>query len=61
MNLSTIQTAVIAAVSQILSLVVAFGVMDSVTEGIVVSATTALVNAAFVVANAVENHGKPAA
>lgn len=59
-KLTTLQAAVLAAISQILSLFVAFGIMSSTTEGIVVSATAALVNAAFVIAQAIENHGKAA-
>ena len=56
--MQTVQSAVIAAVGQIVALIVAFGVMNNTLAGAVVSASTALVGAGFVVAQAIENHGK---
>lgn len=53
---SPIPAAIIAAVTQIVALVVAFGVIDNTTAGIVISAATATVNAAFLIANAMHAH-----
>jgi hypothetical protein len=58
MNLSTFQAAIIAAISQIAALLVSFAIINSTEAGVITSASMAIVNAAFVVGNAIENHGK---
>lgn len=61
MSLSNIQAAVIAAVTQIVALIVAFGVVNSQTAGVLIAACVSVVNAGFLVANSIENHGKTTA
>jgi hypothetical protein len=56
-HVTTVQAAIIAAATQIVSLLVSFAILSSAKQGIVISATTALVNAAFIIGQAVENHG----
>jgi len=58
-HVTTVQAAIIAAATQIVSLLVSFAILSSAKQGIVISATTALVNAAFIIGQAVENHGRP--
>jgi hypothetical protein len=57
--MATVQAAVIAAVTQAIALLVAFAVINSTQAGVIVATTVAVVNAAFLIANAIENHGKP--
>lgn len=56
MTLSNVQSAVIAAVSQIVGVIVAFGIIDSNSAGIVITASISVVNAAFLVASAIHAH-----
>lgn len=58
MSLSTIQAAVIAAVTQVVALLVGFAWITNTEAGAIISCATAVVNAAFVIAVAIENHGK---
>lgn len=58
MSLSTVQSAIIAALTQAVALVVAFGVINNTTAGVVISCATAVVNAAFVVGTALVEHAK---
>lgn len=51
-TLSITQSAIIAAVTQIVALVVGFGIVDSTVAGEIVAASTAVVNAAFILGNA---------
>lgn len=51
MTPSSLQAAIISAATQIVALVVGFGVLSSTTEGVVINAATALVNVAFLIAN----------
>ena len=48
---NSLQAGIITAVTQMIALVVGFGVLNSTVEGVVVSAATALVNVAFLIAN----------
>lgn len=57
MPLSSLQSAVIAVVTELVGLIAAFGVIDNETAGIAVSSATTLVVAAFVIANAIIHHG----
>jgi len=50
---SSVVAAVIAAVSQILALVVGFGIINSTQEGAIIALTTAAVNAGALIAHAV--------
>lgn len=59
MNPTSLQAAIIAAVTQVLALVVSFGVLSDTTQAVVISAVTALINAAFLVAHALHNAHKP--
>lgn len=59
--MQTIQAAIVAAITQAVALVVAFGVINNTTAGVIISASAAVVNAAFVVGQAIENHGKSTA
>jgi hypothetical protein len=54
----TVQAAVVAAITQAIALLVAFAVINSTQAGVIVATTVAVVNAAFLIANAIENHGK---
>lgn len=47
------QSAIIAAVTQIVALVVSFGVINSIEAGAIISASSAVVNAAFLIAAAI--------
>lgn len=48
---SSLQAAVITAVTQVAALLVGFAVLSSSTEAIVINAATAVINVAFLVAN----------
>lgn len=51
MTPTSLQAAIITAVSQIVALIVGFGILSSTTEGVVINAAAALVNVAFLIAN----------
>lgn len=59
--MSNIKAVVIAAVSQVIVLAVAFGVIDNTTAQALTAAAGSLVNAAFVIGAAIESHGKTVA
>jgi hypothetical protein len=50
---SSLQAAIIAAVTQIVALVVGFGLLKSTEQGVVVNAATSIVVVAFLIANSV--------
>jgi hypothetical protein len=50
---SITQTGVAAVVAQIIALVAGFGIIDNTTAGILISASTAVIAAVFVIINAV--------
>ena len=56
--MQTIQAAVIAAVTQIIAVIVGFGVINNTAAGTVVTAATAVVNLGFLLAGSIESHGK---
>lgn len=55
MSLSNIQAAIIAAVAQIVALLVSFAVVNSTEAGVIISSSTAVVNAAFLIATALHS------
>ncbi len=54
--ISSLQAAIGAAVTQIVALVVGFGVIDSSLEGIVINSAIAAINVGFLIANALHTH-----
>lgn len=50
---SSVTAAVIAALSQILALIVGFGIINSTQEGVIIGVTTAAVNAGALIAHAI--------
>lgn len=57
MPVSALQSAVLAILTEVVGLLVAFAVIDNNTATIVVSSATQVVAAAFVIANAIIHHG----
>lgn len=57
MPVSSIQAAVIAAVTAIIGLLVGFALLDEKTAGELVAAASTLIATAFVIANAIIHHG----
>ncbi len=53
-----VQTAVTAAVAQIITLVLAFGVITNTEAGVAITASSTVITAAVVVADAVIKHGQ---
>jgi hypothetical protein len=53
-----VQTAVTAAVAQIITLAVAFGLVNSTEASIAITASGTLINTAIVVADAIIKHGQ---
>ena len=56
--MENIQAAIVAAITQAVALIVAFGVINNTTAGVIISCASAVVNAAFVIGNALEQHAK---
>jgi hypothetical protein len=56
--MTNIQAAVTAAITQIVALVVAFGVVTNTEAGVIIAASTAVVNAAVVIGAAIEGYAK---
>lgn len=59
--MQTVQAALTALVSQVVTLVVAFGIINNNTAGAVASCVMAAINTGFVIAVSIENHGKAVA
>lgn len=54
-HLTISQASIVTFVTQLASFVAGFGVINSTEVGVIVSAATAIVNAAFLVANSVHH------
>lgn len=54
-HLPITQSSVIALISQVVAFVAGFGIIDSTKTGIVISIATAVVNAAFLIANSLHH------
>lgn len=50
-NFTITQASVMALITQIVSFVAGFGIINSTNTGVIIAAATALVNAAFLIAN----------
>lgn len=55
-HLKISQAMILAIIHQIGAIVVAFGIIDNQTAGVVITASVGVVNAAFLIANAIHAH-----
>lgn len=54
-HLPVTQSSILALIAQIAAFVAGFGVVNSIQEGVIITVTTAVVNAAFLISNALHH------